>query len=254
MTPGTLYGIGVGPGDPEWITVKAVRILSACRHVCVPKSDAASDSVALEIARRYLRSDAVVHQQAYPMTNDEGVLRGYWRQAAQEVHAILGRGEDCCFLTLGDALLYSTYIYLLRSLVAIDPAVRVVTVPGVTSFSAAAALANRPVGEGKQGVTIVPASDDLDRFTAALDRGGTVVLMKVGKRLDRALDALETRGLLERTVFVSRAGMAEQRVEVDARRLRQLPADAGYLSVLIVQADRPGETASWPAPTQEVPR
>ncbi len=233
---GTLYGIGVGPGDPEWMTVKAVRILSTCRHVCVPKSALAADSVALEIARNYLRPDAVVHEQSYPMTADPGVLREHWQRAASEVHEILARGEDCCFLTLGDALLYSTYIYLLRELRAIDPAVKVVTVPGVTAFSAAAALANRPLGEGKQLLTIVPASDDLEQFAAALDRGGTVVLMKVGRRLARVLDELEARNLLEQTIFVSRAGMPQQQVETDVRRLRGLPDEAGYLSILIIQA------------------
>lgn len=241
MTIGTLYGIGVGPGDPEWMTVKAARILSTCRHVCAPRSGQASESVALEIARTYLRPDAIVHEQSYPMTADADVLRRHWRQAAGEVHEILCRGEDCCFLTLGDALLYSTYIYLLRALQAIDPAVRAVTVPGITAFSAAAALANWPLGEGKQWVTIVPASDDLDQVAAALDRGGTVVLMKVGRRLQRVLDVLESRGLLDRTVLVSRAGMTRQCVETDLRRLRAQAEEAGYLSTLIVDAMRPGE-------------
>ena len=72
---GTLYGIGVGPGDPEWMTVKAVRILSTCRHVCVPKSGLAADSVALEIARNYLRPDAIVHEQSFPMTADADLLQ-----------------------------------------------------------------------------------------------------------------------------------------------------------------------------------
>ena len=236
MTLGTLYGIGVGPGDPEWMTVKAARVLSHCRHVCVPRSGAAADSVALEIARPYLRPDAVVHEQSFPMTADAEVLRQHWRQAAQEVYDILRGGDDCCFLTLGDALLYSTYIYLLRELRAIDPAAPVVTVPGITAFSAAAALTNCPVGEGKQLVTIVPASDDLGQFTAALDRGGTVVLMKVGTRLEKVLDALDARGLLDRTVFVSHAGMPEQRIETDLRRLRGESEMAGYLSILIIQA------------------
>jgi precorrin-2/cobalt-factor-2 C20-methyltransferase len=236
MTMGTLYGIGVGPGDPEWITVKAVRILAACRHVCVPRSGLATDSVALEIARNYLRPDAVVHEQSFPMTADAELLRRHWRAAAEEVYELLRSGQDCCFLTLGDALLYSTYIYLLRELQAIDPAAPVVTVPGVTAFSAAAALANRPVGEGKQLVTIVPASDDLDPLLAALDRGGTVVLMKIGQRLDRVLDELERRNLLERAVFVAHAGMAAERVETDVRRLRGLKPAVGYLSILIVQA------------------
>ncbi len=240
-TMGTLYGIGVGPGDPEWMTVKAVRILSTCRHVCVPKSGLTADSVALEIARNYLRPDAIVHEQSYPMTADPRVLREHWQRAAGEVHEILARGEDCCFLTLGDALLYSTYIYLLRELRAIEPAAKIVTVPGVTAFSAAAALTNRPLGEGKQLLMIVPASDDLQQFSAALDRGGTVVLMKIGRRLAAVLDALEARGLLEQTIFVSRAGLPQQQVETDVRRLRGLPDEAGYLSILIVQARPPSE-------------
>jgi precorrin-2/cobalt-factor-2 C20-methyltransferase len=251
MTLGTLYGIGVGPGDPEWITVKAVKILSTCRHVCVPRSGLASDSVALEIARNYLRPDAVVHEQSFPMTADADLLRQHWQTAARQVYELLCLGEDCCFLTLGDALLYSTYIYLLRELKAIDPAAPVVTVPGVTAFSAAAALSNCPLGEGKQLVTIVPASDDLRPFLAALDGGGTVALMKIGQRLEKVLDELERRDLLHQAVFVSHAGMPRQRVETDLRRLRALGANTGYLSILIVQADRPEETSRRPPRRKE---
>ena len=236
MTQGTLYGIGVGPGDPEWITVKAARLLAQCRHVCVPKSRVANESVALDIARSYLRADAAIHELSFPMTSDETVLQLSWQRAAAEVLGILDSGVDCCFLTLGDALLYSTYIYLLRELRKLCPAVKVVTVPGITAFSAAAALTNFPVGQQKQMVTIVPASDDLGQFEAALERGGTVVLMKVGGRLQQVLDVLEAKDLLEQAVFVSHAGMAEQQVETDLRRLRGLSKEAGYLSIVLVQA------------------
>ena len=239
MKWGTLYGIGVGPGDPEWITVKAARLLGECRHVCVPKSRLAAESVALDIARRYLRADAVVHELTFPMTSDGAVLEASWRQAAAEVLTILDRGEDCCFLTLGDALLYSTYIYLLREIRRLCPEAGTVTVPGVTAFSAAAALAGFPVGQGKQLVTIVPAGDDLGQFAEALARGGTVVLMKVGRRLERVLEMLDARGLLDRAVFVSHAGMPQQYVETDLRRLRGLPEEAGYLSLLIIQVGEP---------------
>ena len=236
MTQGTLYGIGVGPGDPEWITVKAARLLAQCRHVCVPKSRVANESVALDIARSYLRADAAIHELSFPMTSDETVLQLSWQRAATEVLGILDSGVDCCFLTLGDALLYSTYIYLLRELRKLCPAVKVVTVPGITAFSAAAALTNFPVGQQKQAVTIVPASDDLGQFEAALERGGTVVLMKVGGRLQQVLDVLEAKNLLEQAVFVSHVGMAEQQVETDLRRLRGLSKEAGYLSIVLVQA------------------
>jgi precorrin-2/cobalt-factor-2 C20-methyltransferase len=236
MHLGTLYGLGVGPGDPEWIPVKAVRILAACRYVFVPKSRAAGESVALDIARTYLRPDAVVHELTFPMSSDAGVLAESWRRAAEEVCRRLEQGDDAAFLTLGDPLLYSTYIYLLRGLRELRPEINVVTVPGITAFSAAAALANFPVGQGKQLVTIVPASDDLEQFERVLDRGGTVVLMKIGDRLARVLDILQARGLFERAVFVARAGMPQQRVETDLTRLRDLDPQAGYLSILIVQA------------------
>jgi precorrin-2/cobalt-factor-2 C20-methyltransferase len=112
-------------------------------------------------------------------------------------------------------------------------------VPGVTAFSGAAALAGFPIGTGRQTVTIVPASDDLADFAAALDRGGTVVLMKIGDRLERVLDELERRRLLDRAVLVARAGLAGQRVETDLRTLRGGDAKTGYLSILLVDANPP---------------
>jgi len=238
MTAGTLYGIGVGPGDPEWMSVKAARLLSATRHVCVPRSRIAADSRALEIARPYLQPHSVIHEILFPMSSDEQVLRQSWQKAAQEVHQILSGGEDCCFLTLGDALLYSTYIYLLRELKAMAPGVKVVTVPGITAFSATAALTNFPVGYGKQNVTIVPAADDLGALARALDGGGTVVLMKVGDRLEKVLDELESRGLLEQAVFASHVGMPDQFVQTDVRRLRGAPEKRGYLSIMLIQAGK----------------
>jgi precorrin-2/cobalt-factor-2 C20-methyltransferase len=234
---GTLYGIGVGPGDPEWITVKGARALGACRQVFVPRSSEGAESVALRIARGYLRPDAVVHELLFPMTTDRGQLHESWQAAARQVLQPLEAGEDCCFLTLGDALFYSTYIFLLDELRRLRPELPIVTIPGVTAFSAAAAITNTPVGRQKQLLTIVPASDDLGQLAAALDRGGTVVLMKIGHRLQAVLDLLEGRGLTGRAVFVAHAGMSNQLVETDLARLRGLPEQAGYLSLMIIQED-----------------
>jgi precorrin-2/cobalt-factor-2 C20-methyltransferase len=236
---GTLYGIGVGPGDPEWITVKGARLLGECRQVFVPRSSDGAQSVALDIARRYLRPDAEVRVLTFPMTTDDRVLHESWQAAAREVLEALESGDDCCFLTLGDALLYSTYIFLLDELRRLRPELPIVTVPGVTAFSAAAALTHTPVGRKKQWVTIVPASDDLGQLAEALDRGGTVVLMKIGRRLQGVLDLLDARGLLGRAVFVAHAGMPHQRIETDLRRLRGEPEQVGYLSLMIIQTDEP---------------
>jgi precorrin-2/cobalt-factor-2 C20-methyltransferase len=236
MTVGTLYGIGIGPGDPELITVKGASILQRCRHVFVPKARTAADSLARTIAGKYVHADATVHELVFPMTTDPGQLEQRWHESAQQVAGVLHSGSDAAFLTLGDPLLYSTYIYLLRALRRQLPALRVVTVPGVTAFSAAAALAEFAVGVAKEPVTIVPASDDAEQVRRAVAAGGTVVLMKIGKRVRELLQVLDECGVIERSVLVSRAGLAGERVETDLRRLKDSGTDAEYLAVILVHA------------------
>lgn len=241
MKLGTLYGIGIGPGDPELITVKGARILGSCLHVFVPKARTSSESIALGIARRHIAQGAAVSEILFPMTQEPGELEAKWEESAEVIARVLEQGEDCCFLTLGDALLYSTYIYMLRALRRRLPQARVVTVPGITSLSAAAALAEFPVGEAKEPVLIVPAADDLQWVKRALTMGGTLVLMKVGRRLSQILDLLEEAGLMHKAVFVSRAGMEGQRIETDLRGLKGGASEAGYLSIILVHAGRPVE-------------
>ncbi len=235
MKYGTLYGIGIGPGDPELLTVKAARLLSQCTHVFVPKGAVQAESVALSIAQEYIQPQATVHQMLFPMITDRKELNRHWNSAAENIAKVLENGQDACFLTLGDALLYSTYIYLIQALQRRFSAIEVVTVPGITAFSAAAALTNTPVGMGKKPVLIVPTADDLADTRRALETGECVVLMKIGKRLPQILDLLEGAGALARSVFVSRAGMPDQRIETDLTRLREDP-EAGYLSLILVQA------------------
>lgn len=234
MKRGTLYGIGVGPGDPELLTVKGMKILSECRFVFAPKGDEVSESSALGIARSYLHPLAKVNQLVFSMTRDPEKLSLSWEKAADTVACVLKEGEDACFLTLGDPLLYSTYIYLLRSIKKIIPDLQIVTVPGITAFSAAAALTDFPVGEGKEPVTIFPAINDLSFLKKALKQSGTFVLMKIGSRLKEILKLLEEECLIDDAVFISRAGHYAERVEVDLRKLKGENPEAGYLSIILL--------------------
>jgi precorrin-2/cobalt-factor-2 C20-methyltransferase len=239
MKTGTLYGIGVGPGDPDLITVKGAAILGRSAHVFVPKARTSAESVALSIAQRYVSPSAAIHEILFPMTTDRSELLARWEESARAVAQVLQTGMDACFLTLGDTFLYSTYIYLLRALRDLIPDVRVVTVPGITAFSAAAAVAEFPVGEGKETVTIVPTADDLDSVRTALQGGGTVVLMKIGKRLPQILDLLEESDSIDRSAFVSHVGMENELIETDLSRLRtDDPEKRGYLSILLVHKTR----------------
>ena len=239
MMGGTLYGIGVGPGDPELITVKGASVLTQCPHVFVPKTRTSAGSVALAIAGRYIGQNTQIHELLFPMTSDENILSCQWEENARAVASVLKAGEDACFITLGDLFLYSTFIYLLREIRKLMPAVNVVSVPGVTSFSAAASLSSFSVGEGRKPVAVIPAAaDDLAAVREALGKTGTVILMKIGRRLPEILDILEHAGLIDRSIFVARAGMEGERVETDLRNLRNMGPEAGYLSIILVHAGK----------------
>ena len=233
---GTLYGIGVGPGDPELMTVKGASLLRECRYVFVPKARTEANSLALSIAKTYLQEQAEIHELVFPMSADEEELSVHWRKNAKEINDILRSGEDACFITLGDPFLYSTFIYLVRELRQLRPEARIVSVPGVTAFSAAASLCTFPVGEGRDGVTIIPAVEDIDQIRRVLQDKGTVILMKIGRRLREVIDLLEEEGVIEGSVFVSRVGMADQRLETDLRTLRDAAPETGYLSIILVHA------------------
>jgi precorrin-2/cobalt-factor-2 C20-methyltransferase len=242
MKTGILYGIGVGPGDPDLITVRGANVLGRSAHVFVPKARKGAESVALAIAQRHVSPSAAIHEILFPMTTDRSELLARWEESARMVAEVLETGTDACFLTLGDAFLYSTYIYLVKALRKRIPDVRVVTIPGVTAFSAAAALAEFPVGEGKEMVTIVPTADDLDPVRRALRVGGTVVLMKIGKRLPQILDLLEEADAIDRSVFVSHVGMENECIESDLSKLRTGDQEKkGYLSILLIHKITEGE-------------
>ncbi len=238
MNIGTLYGIGVGPGDPELITVKGAKLLESCGHLFVPKARVKAESVALEIVKSYVGGKTQIHELVFPMVTDKAELAEKWAESARSIAEVLKAGNDACFITLGDSLLYSTYIYLLRALKEVLPEVKTVTIPGITAFSAVAALTNFPVGEGKEPVTIIPAADDLKAVENALMGDGTVVLMKIGKRLQPILDLLEKAGAIENAVFVSNVGMDDERLVTDLKGLRNENPETGYLSIILIHVGK----------------
>ena len=112
MKPGNFYGIGLGPGDPELLTMKAIHIIQRADCIFVPKSNTKEDSLALEIVQDYVRGKRVT-EQVYPMTKDKSVLDSAWLKSAEEIRAEVINGNNVAYLTLGDPMTFSTYIYLL---------------------------------------------------------------------------------------------------------------------------------------------
>jgi precorrin-2/cobalt-factor-2 C20-methyltransferase len=238
MKQGVLYGIGIGPGDPELITLKGSRILARCKHVFVPKAPAGDESLALSIATQHIPETCHVTVIEFPMTRDKEDLRKKWESSTKPIAALLRAGEDVCYLTLGDTLMYSTYIYMLKGLRTHLPEAEIVTIPGVTAFSAAAALAGFSVGVGQQPVTVVPVSENLGSIETALSMGGTVILMKIGKKVGPVLKLLESSGHIDDAILVTRAGLTGQRIETDLRNLSPECSDEANLSVILVNASK----------------
>lgn len=235
---GKLFSIGMGPGDPKLLTVRGAEIIRQSPFVFVPTAKLGAESVARRIAGPYLSATSEVREILFPMDPDRKKLEEYWHSAAEQIACVLRQGLDACFLTLGDPLLYSTNIYLMAALRKILPHARIEVVPGVPAFCAVAALTEFSIGEGKEPVTIVPTSDRLDDIRRALAMGGTVVLMKVGKRLGPILDLLEELQVTRQAVFVSHAGMPNQQIEFDLRKLRGASDTTGYLSIILIKASK----------------
>ncbi|GAC1433252.1 MAG: precorrin-2 C(20)-methyltransferase [Chloroflexota bacterium] len=234
---GTLYGVGIGPGAPDLLTLRAAKVMRTVPVVCVPRRTSSATSYALSVVRDLLdpaRQEIV--ELTFPMVRAAHPVREARDGAAARVGACLQSGRDVAFITEGDPLLYSTFIHLYRRLRAQRPPPPVEIVPGVTSITAAAAAAGLPLVDGAERLAILPATDDLRHVRAALEAFDTVVLLKVNSVFDHVLDLLEEMALVESAVHVTRAGAPTQRIEMDVRRLRGQPID--YLSLLVIKKMR----------------
>jgi precorrin-2/cobalt-factor-2 C20-methyltransferase len=232
---GSFYGIGVGPGDPDLLTVKAVNILKNVDAVYIPRSGPANDCVALNAAGIYISPEAEIVEISTPMTRDPAVLQAEWHKGAEKIAACLKNGKNAAFITIGDSMLFSTYTYLMKKVAKIVPDAHIESVPGITSFSAAAAFLNTALAEGVEKLAIVPAIESLGELRDILTQFPNAVLMKVAGKYNQIVDILEEMGLKNKAVYISRLGYDNQSVCYDLDSLRNVKRD--YLSLILVKRE-----------------
>ena len=225
---GTFYGVSVGPGDPELITVKALRALGACPVIAVPRTRG-ENALALSIAQGAvdLSQKEIVYLD-FLMSTDEDALAQNRAGHAAVIASRLERGEDVAMLSLGDISTFSTFSYLQALLEDRFP-VRVI--PGVTSYCAAAAVLGKSLTVQDQPLTIIPASRTSMDSSLALP--GTKVLMKSASSLKEVIEELDARGLAKRASLVQNCGLANQKVFDD---IRDENIQAEYFTVVLVGA------------------
>ena len=237
MSYGTLYGVGVGPGDPDLLTIKAARIIGQVPIIAVPVAKLDGDSYAHSIAAELLKPSQRVEKLHFPMLRDQQQRTVKRREAAQQVATHLKGGQDVAFLTEGDPLLHSTFGYLLEHLPSEFP---VEIVPGITSILGAAADHKHPLVMGDERLAVLPATfEEMSALPQILATFDTVVLLKIHNVLDTVLSVLGDLQLLKQTIIVERASHPEGRVFTDVTTLHG--EQLHYLSLMIIYSRRYSE-------------
>lgn len=219
MRPGILYGIGVGPGDPELLPLKAVRILRSVDRVFAAASSKNDYSRAVEIVRSHIPPATPIEQMAFPMSKRQSEKEAAWEANAARIAAVLTSGRSAAFLTLGDPLIYSTYGYVLRRLKACRPDLPVCTVPGITSYQAAAAAINQPLVEGEESLLLTSGVFGGERFLNMAQCLENVVFLKVYRNVASIAHALETAGMSANSVAVANCSREDQQIYTDLQAM-----------------------------------
>ena len=230
---GKLYGVGVGPGDPELLTLKALRLIKENEVIAVPGKDIQA-SVAYQIVKGAYEEldEKTLIPVAMPMTKDPQVLKANHDKAADQVESYLKEGKNVVFLTLGDTTVYSTYLYVHKRILerGYERGYEAEIVSGITSFCAVAARLNMGLVEADQPLHVIPATYKAQEMDEILKLPGTKVLMKTGKKMKQVKESIEKSG--QKAVMIENCGMPSEKIY---RSAEEIPEDSGYYSLIIVK-------------------
>lgn len=226
------YGIGVGVGDPELLTLKAVNILKNVDIICIPESKKGEGSTAFNIAKNYINKDVTTLSLEFPMIKDREAINKYRENNANIIKDLIDKGKNVAFLTIGDPMTYSTYIYLLNYL---KDRVEIETVPGITSFAAIAARVNLPLVLGDEDLKIISLHKDVD-IVKEINLSKNIVFMKVTRSLDRLKKSIIETGKQDSFLLVSDCGKKEEKIITNIDDLQK--ENISYFSTLIIKGGK----------------
>ena len=224
---GKFYGVGVGVGDEEELTLKAVRILKEADILVLPEAKKSEGSTAFEIIKDYLKEDTEKLFLEFPMLEDAKEKEKIRKKNAEVIREELEKGKNVVFLTIGDPMVFSTYTYILEHLEETDI---VETVPGVTSFGSMASRLNIPLVIGDEDLKIVSLNKNTDIYKE-IENNTNIVFMKLSRNFERLKKALEDTGNLENSILISNCGKENEEIITDVASAEKVH----YFSTLILK-------------------
>ena len=229
---GKLYGVGVGPGDPKLLTLKAIETIKDADYVAYPTSGKGASNIAFEIVKEYIK-DKKTLEYLMPMSRDKEYVQRCHDECAIDIKKYLENGKSVAFITLGDPSIYSTYMYIHKKIKGMGFQTQLI--PGITSFCAAAASLNDSLCEGEEPLIIVPAS--YDALDQTIDYEGNKVYMKSGRSIVELRERLREKNMLPRTKMVVKATMEDEEI---FESLDDIDENTSYFSIVVVREEAGG--------------
>ena len=224
------YGIGTGPGDSSLVTVKAVNTLKILDILYTPEPKKGTDSLALSIVKEYIPDTVEIKQRHFPMNSDSVEKMAAWDQVAEEIVTDVKGGKNVGFITLGDPMIYSTYVYVMERLI---DEIEVETIPGISSFSNIASNQNFPLVMDTDPLIVIPCTMEEEKIDAELQTYDCIVLMKVYKNFKQIIEKLEKYDLIDNAILVSNSSQDREVVYKDLRDVH-LQEKISYFSTILV--------------------
>jgi len=240
---GILYGVGVGPGDPELLTLKAHRLISNAKNIAYPAPDE-GESFARSIVEQYVPKSANEICFRIPMAVARFPAQEVYDQAAKDISAKLMANEDVVVLCEGDPFFYGSFMYLYERLAG---EFECEIVPGVNSLSACAAALERPLTARNDVLSVLPGPLDDDELRSRIEAADAIAIMKVGRHLPRIRSLLDDMGLLHAAGYCERASLANQQIHA----LKDAPETAPYFSMILIYRGQEDWLKNWPSAPQK---
>ncbi len=224
------YGIGVGPGDSSLLTLKAVEVLNHIDVLYTPEAQKSGGSLALSIAEPHFKGELEIKYRHFPMSFNKEEKEVMWESVAKEIVADVQSGKNVGFITLGDAMIYSTYVYIMEKLI---DQIEVETIPGISSFSNIAASQNFPLVMDTEPLVVLPCTAEEGVIDDAMQKYSCMVLMKVYKKFEMIRAKIEKYGLMDYAVLVSNSSQGAEKVYTDLREIDATEKISYFSTILI---------------------